>query len=227
MWSRWDGRGGFLSDIWWNLLADCLCSWTFAWASLVNENIVQHSTEYFCHGQRAKIVLIEYALYKFLLSHRQTNLTNHVAPFEVDNIQYPPPQIISTGGILFNIPLWRHTRICIYTWTEIIRITNIKHTISKIILPIQFAKSRRQPLRLFNLFCFNNFSRKWWLIIIAIVKYNLLTILKLQHDISRPCYRPIIKVQNPNLRIFSPLSPCLLSPIRLNRSSLCDKTIIE
>ena len=25
-----------------------------------------------------------------ILSHRQTNLTNHVAPFEVDNIQYPP-----------------------------------------------------------------------------------------------------------------------------------------
>ena len=92
---------------------------------------------------------------------------------------------------------------------------------------MQFAKSRRQPLRLFNLFCFNNFSRKWWLIIIAIVKYNLLTILKLQHDISRPCYRPIIKVQNPNLRIFSPLSPCLPSPLRLSLSSLCDKTIIE
>jgi len=44
-------------------------------------------------------------------------------------------------------------------------------------------------------------------------KYNLLTILKLQHDILRPCYRPIIKVQNPNLRIFPTLSPCLPSPL--------------
>ena len=50
-----------------------------------------------------------------------------------------------------------------------------------------------------------------FLTIIAIVKYNLLSILKLQHDILRPCYRPIIKVQNPNLRIFS--SPCLPSPL--------------
>ena len=69
---------------------------------------------------------------------------------------------------------------------------------------------------------------KWRLIIIAIVKYNLLKILKLQHDILRPCYRPIIKVQNPNFRIFSPLSPCLppLS-MHLSLSSLCDKTIID
>ena len=141
---------------------------------------------------------------------RQINLTNHVSPFELDNIHYPP-QIISTGGIISNIPLWRHTCICILTWTEINRTTKIKHTISKIISPIQFAKSRRQSLRLINLFCFNNFSMKWWFIIIAIVKYNLLTILKLQHDILRPCYRPIMKVQNPNLRIFSPLSLCLLS----------------
>ena len=65
------------------------------------------------------------------------------------------------------------------------------------------------------------------IIIIAIVKYNLLTILKLQHDILKPCYRPIIKVQNPNLRIFSPLSPCLPSLLCLSLSSLCDKTIIE
>ena len=33
---------------------------------------------------------------------------------------------------------------------------------------------------------------------------------KLLHDILRPCYRQVIKVQNPNLRIFFPsitLSP--------------------
>ena len=47
------------------------------------------------------------------------------------------------------------------------------------------------------------------MIIIAIVRYNLLTILKLQHDILRSLYRQIIKVQNPNLRIFSPPAPCL------------------
>ena len=68
---------------------------------------------------------------------------------------------------------------------------------------------------------------KGWLIIIAIVKYNLLTISELQHDILRPCYHPIMKVRNPNLRIFSPLSPCLPSLLRLSLSSLCDKTIIE
>ena len=68
---------------------------------------------------------------------------------------------------------------------------------------------------------------KWWLIIIAMVNYDLLTILKLQLDILRLCKRSIIKVQNPNLRIFSPLSPCLLSPLRLSLSSICDKTIIE
>ena len=59
------------------------------------------------------------------------------------------------------------------------------------------------------------------------LKYNLLTILKLQYDILRPCYRPIMKVQNSNLRIFSPLSPWLPSPLRLSLSSLCDKTIID
>ena len=88
------------------------------------------------------------------------------------------------------------------------------------------CKSRRQPLRLINLFCFNKFSRKWWLIIIAIVKYNLLTILKLQHDILRPCYRPIIKVQNPNLRIFSLYHPVSL-PLSVPPWVVCDKTIIE
>ena len=62
-----------------------------------------------------------------------------------------------------------------------------------------------------------------------IVKYNLLTILKLQHDILRPCScRPIIKVQNPNLRLFSLYHTVSLPlSMHLSLSSLCDKTIIE
>ena len=58
-----------------------------------------------------------------------------------------------------------------------------------------------------------------------------MTILKLQHDILRSIYqlgyRPIMKVQKPNLRICSPLSPCLSSPLRLSLSSLYEKKLLN
>ena len=84
--------------------------------SLKGKGILTHcgstvSDVYF--GLISSIMMVNRWVEYKLLSHRQTNLTNHVAPFELDNIHYLP-QIISTGGIISNIPLWRHTRIILH-----------------------------------------------------------------------------------------------------------------